>query len=78
MFFFCFGTHIFEDKTSQLPLQLFKLNMNGQYLSSTGFKSIKVGLTMQGSSFKNRHFVAKELLKLNNKLNRLKIIFYYS
>ena len=46
--------------------------MNGWYLSSTGFKSIRVGLIINGSSFKDRRFVqwevlashAKELLKL--------------
>ena len=31
--------------------------MNGQYLSSVGFKSTVVGLTMHSSSFKDRHFV---------------------
>ena len=44
--------------------------MNGLYLSSTGFKSIRVGLTLHGSSFKDRNFVwlcAEELLKFNNK-----------
>ena len=30
------------------------------------------------SSFKNRHFVAKDLLKLNNTIKRLNIILYYS
>ena len=41
-----------------------------------------VGLTMHGSSFKNRHFVAKDSLKLNNTINtsliKLNIILYYS
>ena len=45
MYFVSFGTHIFGDKTMQLPVHLSKLIMNG-YLSSTGFKSIRVGLTM--------------------------------
>ena len=40
--------------------------MIGQYLSLTGFKSIIVGLIMYSSSFKDKTFVAKELLKLNN------------
>ena len=60
--------------------------MNEYYLSSAGFKSIRAGSTMHGSSFKNRHFVpseilatsAKELLKLNNTINRLDFILYYS
>ena len=45
-------------------------------------KSIRVDLTMQGSSFKDGHFVAKELLKFNNVINtsliRLNIILHYS
>ena len=40
--------------------------MDNKYLSSTGFISAIVGVTLHGSSFKNRHFVrsatcAKEL-----------------
>ena len=50
----------------QLLVHLSKLIMNEQYLTSTGFKSIRVGLTIHGSSFKNRHFVAKDSVKLNN------------
>ena len=46
-----------------------------------GLKSIGVDLTMQGS-FKDGHFVAKELLKFNNVINtsliRLNIILHYS
>ena len=42
--------------------------MNGSYISSIGFKSIRVGLPMHGSSFNDRHFVAKEYLKLNKSL----------
>ena len=56
--------------------------MKGYYLSSTGFKSIRAGLTMHGSSFNDTHLVAKDSLKLNNMRNtcliRLKIILYYS
>ena len=86
MSFVSSGTHIYGDKTSQLPVHIFKLIMNEYYLSSAGFKSISVGSTMHGSSFKNRHFVpseilptsAKELLKLNNTINRLEFILYYS
>ena len=44
----------------------------------SSFKSVRVGLIMHGSSFKNRYFVAKELLKLNNTINRLNISLYYS
>ena len=68
-----FKTHIFRDSTLQLPLHLSELIMNGQYLSLTGFKSIRVGLIMHGSSFKNRDFALtlatriKEILKQNNK-----------
>ena len=51
MTFVSFGMHIFGDKTLQLPVHLFKLIMNGSYLSSLGL--IRVGLTMHGSSFKN-------------------------
>ena len=32
--------------------------MNGKYLNSIGLKSIRVVLTMHGSSFKDKHFVA--------------------
>ena len=53
---FFFGTEIFGDKALQLPLHLSKLIMNGYHSSSIGFKSI--GLTMHGSSFRDRHFVA--------------------
>ena len=62
MCFVFFGIHIFGDKTLQLPLHLSKLIMNGKNLSSTQFKSTRVALTIHGSSFKYRHFVAKELL----------------
>ena len=34
-----------------------------------GFKSIKVGLVTPGLLFKDMHFVAKDLLKLNNAIN---------
>ena len=81
MSFVSFGTHIFGNKTLQLPMHLFKLIMNGKYLSSTVSYQIRVGLTRHGSSFKNRHFVqscAKDSLKLNNTINRLNIILYYS
>ena len=47
MSFVSFGTHNFGDKTLQLPLQLFELMMN-KYLSSKGFISAGVGLTMHG------------------------------
>ena len=47
--FVSFGTHIFGDKTSQLPVHLFK---SIKYLSSTAFISITVGLTI--------HLVAKD------------------
>ena len=81
MSFVFFRTHILEDNTLQLQLHLYRLTMNG-YLRSKGFKSIRVGLTMHGSSFKDRHFFAKGLLKLNNTTNtcliRLNIILYYS
>ena len=44
--------------------------------------STRVALTMHGSAFKNIHFVAKQILKLNNRINtyliRLNIISYYS
>ena len=67
MSFVFFGTHIFGDKTLQIPGHLFKLIMNRSYLSSAGFKSIREGLTMHVSSFNNTHLVATELLKLNNR-----------
>ena len=78
MSFVSFGTRIFGDKTLPLPIHLFKLIMNGYYLSSLGFISIRVGLTIHGSSFKIRHLVAEEILKLNNTINRLNIVLYYS
>ena len=44
--------------------------------------STRVALTMHGSAFKNIHFVVKQILKLNNRINtyliRLNIISYYS
>ena len=65
-------------KTFQLPVHLFKVIMNEYYLSSLGFISIVLGLTMHGSSSKNRHFVANYLLKLNNTIKRLNLILHYS
>ena len=54
--------------------------MNGKYLTSAGFILIIVALTMHGSSFENRQFVAKDSLKLNNTINtyliRLNIILF--
>ena len=43
--------------------------MNGQYLSSTGFKSIRVGLslTMHGLSIKGKHLVQSESLAVHDK-----------
>ena len=83
MSFTSFGTHIFGDKTLQLPLNLSKLIMNGYFI--IGFKSITVDLIIHGSSFNDTHLVwsrAKELLKLNNTMStcliRLKIILHYS
>ena len=58
--FVSFGTHIFDDKTLELPVHISKLIINGQYLSSTGFKLIRVGLTMHGSTFEDRHLVGKD------------------
>ena len=82
IFFDSFGIRIFGVKTLLIPLHLSKLIINGQYLSSTGFKSTRVGPTMHDSPFKNRHSVAKEMLKLNNTINTclrmLNIISYYS
>ena len=85
MSFAFFGSHVFGNKRLQLPVHLFKLIMNGYYLSSAGFISIRVGLTMHVSSFKNRHLVwsetlalrAKELIKLNRTIKRLNIILNY-
>ena len=57
MSFVSFGRHISRDQTLDFAVHLFKLIMNGSYLSSTGFISIIVGLTMHGSAFKSRHFV---------------------
>ena len=69
----------------QLQLHLPKLNMNGEYLSSKGFKPIRVGLIIHDSPFNNTSFVPsrdKELLKLdgiiNTCLKRLSIILHYS
>ena len=76
MSFVSFGTYIFGDQILQLPAHIFKLIMNGSCLSSLGFIPIRVGLTMHCLSFKNRHFVAKDLLKLKNTVNRLNIILY--
>ena len=64
--------------------------MNGYYLSSIEFNSIKVGLIIHDLSFNDTHFVqsetlatrAKELLKLINTINtclkKLNITLYYS
>ena len=62
MCFVLLRTYIFGYKILKLPVHLSRLTMNGYYLSTTGFKSIKSRLTMHVSSFKDRHFVAKELL----------------
>ena len=74
-------THIFRNKILQLPVHIFKIIMNGWYLSSIEFIWIKVVLTIYGLSL-NRHFVAKDSLKLNNAINtsliRLNIILFYS
>ena len=82
---FSFEIHIFGDQTLQLPLYLSKQIMNDYHLNSTGFKSTRIGLTMHGSSFEDRHLVwshTKNSIKLNNTVNtcliRLKIILYYS
>ena len=45
---FSFEIHIFGDQTLQLPLYLSKQIMNDYHLNSTGFKSIRIGLTMHG------------------------------
>ena len=42
MSFVSFRTHIFGDKTLQLPVHFSKLIMNGYYLTSTAPKSIRV------------------------------------
>ena len=64
--------------------------MNLDYFSSTEFKSMRVGVIIHGSSFKDRHFVwyetfatyAKVLLKLDSTINtclmRLNNILCYS
>ena len=65
MSFVSFRTHIFGDKTLRVLIHLFKLITNRSYLSSTGFKSIRVGLTVHSSEFKNGNFVPKEIVKLN-------------
>ena len=55
-----FETHIFREKTLQLPAHLFKL------LS-------RIHINKSRSLLKSRHFVlsrAKEILKLNNTINR--------
>ena len=64
--------------------------MNLDYFSSTGFKSMRVGVIIHGSSFKDRYFVwseafatyAKVLVKLDSTINtclmRLNNILYYS
>ena len=59
MSFVSFGTRIVGDMTLQLPVHLLKLILTEQYLGSTGFISIRVDLTMHGSSFKDRHFLLK-------------------
>ena len=85
-----FRTHIFGGKTLQFPLNLSKLIINEYHLCSIGFKSIRVGLTIDCSLIKDRHSGQletlathdKDLLKLNNTMNtcliRLIIILYYS
>ena len=55
--------------------------MNGQYLPSTGSKSIRVGLIVHGSSFNETDLVANDSLKLNIAISTLLImlntILYY-
>ena len=78
--FFALRTHIFTDKSSaipQLPLRLSWLIMHGKLLSSTGFKSVRVGSAIHGSLFYDTHLVPKELLKLNNVINLLVRILLY-
>ena len=53
----------------QTSLHLSKLIMNGSYLSSMGFKSIKVGLAIHGSELQDIDLVPKDLLKLNDTIN---------
>ena len=81
MYVFCFFWNTyFGDKALQHPVHLFKLIMNGLYLSSTGFILTRAGLTMHKSSFTNRHFVrlcTKEILKVYNMINRVNIILWY-
>ena len=66
-----------EFTPSPSTIRNLRVIMNWEYLSSKGFISIRVGLTIHGSSFKNRHLVAKDSLKLNITI-RLNIILYYS
>ena len=44
-------------------------------ISSIGFKSIRVALTMHGSSFNDIHLVAKKLLKLKHLINKAEHYF---
>ena len=77
--------HLFSSEHLFLVIRyLPKQIMNGLHLSLTRFKSIRVGLFINGSSYKDRHFLrsrAKESLKLNNTINTcligLKIILFY-
>ena len=47
----------------------FRLNMNEQQLSSTKFKSIRVGLMKHNSFLNDVCLVAKDPLKLNNSIS---------
>ena len=65
----------------QLPIHLFKLITNGQYLTSTEFESMRVGL-IHRPLFNDTPLVGKGLIKFNNAVNisliSLNIISYYS
>ena len=61
---FCFTQTLIVVDKSSTAFHLCSLITNGFKLRSAGFKSIRVGLTIHGSLFKDRYLVAKEPLKL--------------
>ena len=77
----CLISHRWYDVEKLTVLGNSNLNLTFSVTQSIRVQSLRIGLTLHGSLFKNKHFVlsrAKELLKLNNTINRLNIILYYS
>ena len=69
MCFVSSGPHIFGDKTLQLLLNLSKIIISGWVIFKIKRIQINKSLIIDGSSFNDTHFLAIEILKLNNAIN---------